>query len=216
MNTPQLSNADPCRNISIIIILVMIFTGCATLKKDECLTADWYQIGFEDGIKGYPVSRISKHRKACSKYEVTPDLQVYLDGRNKGLKEYCTPHNGYLLGVRGHLYQNQCQSQSDSGFLEAYNRGKDVYNFKRRLKNEEAIVKRFKKKWVELNDELSSKEGELSKNCLNQQDCKYALDEIRFLEDEMNALDHDIWQKENQIQGMREALADMENQNRDY
>ena len=64
--------------ISIGVIWISFsFFSCATLNKDECLTADWYQIGYEDGAKGYPLSRIGKHRKACAKHGVTPDMPPY-------------------------------------------------------------------------------------------------------------------------------------------
>jgi uncharacterized protein DUF2799 len=66
------------KSLFFVLIGLMVFSGCATMKKEECLTADWYNIGFEDGTRGYKVSRITNHRKACSKYEIAPNLDFYL------------------------------------------------------------------------------------------------------------------------------------------
>ena len=113
----------------VILGLLTVLSSCATMKKEECFTADWYQIGYEDGSKGFLTSRIAKHRKACSKYDITPDLETYLNGRARGLEEYCTPYNGYQLGVWGLPYMNQCWGEMEDLFLNAYNRGKDIYHF---------------------------------------------------------------------------------------
>ena len=32
--------------------LLALLAGCATLNKNECLRADWYAIGLEDGARG--------------------------------------------------------------------------------------------------------------------------------------------------------------------
>ena len=42
---------------------LLFTTGCATMGKDECLSADWRTIGFEDGAGGYPASRIGQYRQ---------------------------------------------------------------------------------------------------------------------------------------------------------
>lgn len=53
-----------------LFVVLINFQSCATLKKEECLTVNWYNIGYEDGTKGYKTSRIKKHRESCSKYGV--------------------------------------------------------------------------------------------------------------------------------------------------
>jgi hypothetical protein len=82
----------PVKPLIQMMILVSLswtaFTGCATLGKEECLNADWFTIGFEDGARGYPASRIGDHREACAKHGVT--LISDLMSRAAWQQEYCS------------------------------------------------------------------------------------------------------------------------------
>lgn len=198
----------------VIIGLILVLSSCATMRKEECLTADWYQVGYEDGSKGFLTSRIAKHRKACLKYDITPDLEAYLNGRARGLEEYCTPYNGYQLGVWGLPYMNQCRGEMEDLFLNAYNRGKDIYYFKQQISKEEKSLKKMKHRLSELNEEITGKEQALSQECSDQNRCKQILDHIRVLDGEKNRLVYDITRTEEQISHMEQTLADMQNQNR--
>lgn len=197
----------------VILGLVLIFTSCATLKKDDCLTADWYQIGYEDGTKGHPASRFAKHKKACAKYEVTPILDIYLDGRDEGLRQFCTPYNAYRLGIRGKSYQNQCAAISPAEFIQAYNRGRDVYLFKQQISREKNRLKNLKSRLELVNAEIDSKEQELVRDCSDKDKCKQILDDIRALDDEKQALENDIAYQKEQITDMEDTLSVMESQN---
>src|SRR5215468_2471108 len=88
--------------------LATLLAGCASMSKDECLAVDWRTIGYEDGVEGRSGDRIAEHRKACAKYGVRADLDLYQQGRNQGLREFCQPVNGYRLGVRGGTYYGVC------------------------------------------------------------------------------------------------------------
>ena len=37
-------------------------SGCATMSPEECLQANWEEVGYHDAVEGYPVSRDSEHR----------------------------------------------------------------------------------------------------------------------------------------------------------
>jgi hypothetical protein len=73
----------------LALALSALMVACATLGKDECLRADWYAIGLEDGARGQPLERSGDHRRACAEHGVTPKIEPYLVGRNEGLKSYC-------------------------------------------------------------------------------------------------------------------------------
>jgi hypothetical protein len=109
-------------------ICVVILSGCATLNKNECLTADWYQIGYEDGAQGHPDSRIALHRKACAAYDITPDFRDYQDGYNEGVIRFCTASNGFAQGKRGYDYSGICPSGLEASFLHGYEAGKQIYS----------------------------------------------------------------------------------------
>jgi hypothetical protein len=63
----------------------LLLGACAAkMSKDECRTVDWRTVGYEDGVAGQPGNRIGEHRRACAEHGVTPDLNAYLAGRDRG------------------------------------------------------------------------------------------------------------------------------------
>jgi len=110
--------------------LLVLAAGCATLDKNECLRADWYAIGLEDGARGQAVERLGDHRRACAEHGVTPQTERYLAGRTEGLKSYCTYEKGYSVGRSGQSYAGVCPA---GNFVPGYQRGKEIYDLQRRL-----------------------------------------------------------------------------------
>src|SRR6516162_3490156 len=104
-------------------LLLLVLGGCASMSKDECLTVDWRTVGYEDGVAGYPGDRIAQHRKDCAKYGVSTNLELYQQGRDQGLQEYCQPANGYRIGVGGGGYAGVCPANLEPAFLGAFNSG---------------------------------------------------------------------------------------------
>jgi len=120
------------------MIATVLTAGCASMSKDECLAVDWRTIGYEDGVEGYPGDHIAEHRKACAKYGVRADLDLYQQGRNQGLREFCQPRNGYRLGARGASYNGVCSGELESPFLASFDSGHQLYVLSARLSNAEA------------------------------------------------------------------------------
>src|SRR5690625_2734851 len=102
-------------------------TGCATMSKGECLTANWYQIGRNDGARGYERARLYEHREACAEYGVTPRSTRYYKGRQAGLRAYCTPQNGFDEGRSGRTYRNVCPAKLEPAFLREYRQGRAIH-----------------------------------------------------------------------------------------
>lgn len=128
------------RNLSVNALPVLAFIamaatlqGCASMSKEECMTADWRTIGYEDGVAGYAGDRIATYRKACSEHGVTPDLDRYRAGRDEGLREYCKPANGYRAGARGNDYNEVCPAGLDSAYRSAYESGRQLYTLRSRV-----------------------------------------------------------------------------------
>ena len=118
-------------------LILLLLSGCATLNKEECLNADWYSIGYVDGARGNPASKIGQHRQACAEYSVRPDFDQYDKGRIAGLVEYCNPRNGYWLGTKGALYSGVCPKNLERPFIVAYQQGKNVYAMESQIKTGE-------------------------------------------------------------------------------
>ncbi|HLR86284.1 MAG TPA: DUF2799 domain-containing protein [Wenzhouxiangella sp.] len=108
-------------------LLILAVSGCATLSEGECLTADWYEIGQQDGRSGHERSRLHDHRKACAKHAVTPDENAYFAGRDDGLRLYCTPERGFEEGLEGRSYRGVCAPERERGFLAEHRKGLMLY-----------------------------------------------------------------------------------------
>jgi len=114
---------------------LLVLAGCGSMSKNECLTVDWRTVGYEDGVAGYSGDRIGQHRKACAKYGVSTDLELYQQGRERGLHEFCTPANGYRIGAQGGGYAGVCPVNLEPAFLTAFNSGHQLYSLQARVDN---------------------------------------------------------------------------------
>jgi hypothetical protein len=112
------------------LLAALLLPGCATMNRSECQTVDWQTVGYEDGVTGQSSDRIARHRKACAKYGVTPDLRAYQLGREQGLREYCTVDNGYRLGERGAQLPGFCPADLHGDFSSAYRDGFHLYQLR--------------------------------------------------------------------------------------
>jgi hypothetical protein len=121
------------RYILLLLPLLVLLPGCASMNKSECLTVDWQTVGYEDGAAGRSGDRIAQHRKACAKHGVTPDLRAYQAGREQGLREYCQPQNGYRLGERGADQPGFCPADLARNFEDAYRDGFELYSLRTRV-----------------------------------------------------------------------------------
>ena len=75
-----------------MISALLVLSGCASMSAEECLTADWQAIGYEDGARGAPVSAVTPRRQACAKTAgVQVDMTAYMTGRDMGLVEFLPP-----------------------------------------------------------------------------------------------------------------------------
>lgn len=121
------------KSLALCSALAVVLSGCATLNKDECLTADWYQIGYEDGARGYSDTRIASHREACAKHGISPVFRDYQDGYDEGVIRFCTASNGFAQGKKGYSYSGICPASMEATFLDGYEAGKKIYVVQRQI-----------------------------------------------------------------------------------
>jgi hypothetical protein len=104
------------------------------MSPKQCQSADWRAIGNGDGGGGYPMSRIDAHAKACAKTGIIPDPILYAQGREDGLKRYCTEMRGFSEGRYGRSYYNVCPQPAEAEFLGGYVDGERVFRAEQRLR----------------------------------------------------------------------------------
>ena len=124
------------------VLVAALLGACATgMSRDQCAAADWRTIGYEDGLHGFPPDRIGAHRVACSKHQVAPDLAAYTDGRERGLRDYCQPKNGFRVGLSGGGYANVCPDVAEAGFVNAYRSGRQIHDARVALRSTQARLR---------------------------------------------------------------------------
>ncbi|WP_158584133.1 DUF2799 domain-containing protein [Salinibius halmophilus] len=108
-------------------VVSITLAGCAAMNENECRTANWYNIGLEDGSQGREMSNLSSYRQACAEYGITANATEYSQGYNEGVVNFCTPQKGYNLGRNGGSYTGICPSPLEKPFVNAYQQGQKIY-----------------------------------------------------------------------------------------
>lgn len=105
------------------------------MSKHECQLGDWHTVGFADGAKGEPLTRVAEYSKACAKYGVRPELSVYQSGYDLGIDTYCRDSNGFAVGSAGAGYEGVCPAQLEPQFLNGYRTGHHLFELQSAVSN---------------------------------------------------------------------------------
>jgi len=108
--------------------------GCASISKGECISGNWRDLGYQDGVRGKARGKMNDYAKTCAKYDVQPDRNAYLTAYENGLVKYCTYEQGLELGENGSSYNQVCSGNLASGFSQGYDEGRAIYEIYREHK----------------------------------------------------------------------------------
>ena len=145
----------------LLLTVVCAMAGCAGMSAEECVTADWRTIGYEDGAAGRQASAISRYRKDCAEHGVTANFDAYEIGRRQGLRDFCRPANGYRIGRKGTTYNGVCPADMEAAFLTAYEDGFEYFSLEKDVKEIERDIRRVERDLAEANEEIKLLEAEL-------------------------------------------------------
>jgi len=134
------------QRVALALILAAL-AGCASMSKEECLTANWVDVGTRDGQNGQPRSRFADHVEACREAGVRADQGQYMAGWERGIVVFCTPHNGFEFGLKGHYYSDgTCPPALEPGFRHGYDRGRDIYRAQQEVDRIERDIREKQRK----------------------------------------------------------------------
>jgi hypothetical protein len=184
-------------------VVVALLCGCATLDKSECIHADWQSIGYEDGARGFKTSHIGRHRKACAKYGVIPDIDRYESGRRQGLLEWCTPRNGYRLGTQGKLYNGECPPDLAPDFMAAISQGRALRDYQSEIKKQENQLKKLAAEQATIDETINALEADLIRDGVSPRRRMTLLSQIRRLEADQRNINRDIKDMEHTLEDMQ-------------
>ncbi len=106
---------------------LLLAAACATLDEGDCRYADWFELGRRDGSQGHAWRQLVRHNESCREYGVQVDETRYRTGRDAGLRQYCTPDNGWRTGLRGAKYRQVCPAELEGAFLDGYGLGHEIH-----------------------------------------------------------------------------------------
>ena len=194
---------------ALVVLAALSLSGCATLSEDECRTANWQAIGYEDGVDGQPANRVARHRKACAKHDVQLDLAAYNAGRAAGLEVYCQPHNGYREGLAGNTYHGECPAALADEFVFAYNYGREIHDVEADVRDEQRAIDRLHDDFHAIGDEILQKETLLVSPGLTPGERVAVLADIKHLVQERRDIEADMAYRERTLDMLQRQLADL-------
>lgn len=116
---------------SFLTLAIITLTSCVTtpsLSPEQCQSGNWKDIGYADGQVGRSGAYFGKHVSECAGVSgSTPNRILWEQGRQEGLKLYCTELNAYKLGREGLAWQPVCPLEGIEKLEEAYNQGRYYY-----------------------------------------------------------------------------------------
>ena len=181
-----------------LTILLFAIAGCAGMDAEECATADWRAIGYEDGAQGQGAAYFGTHRKACAGHGVMADFDAYLAGRAAGVAHFCRPQNGYRLGLQGEPYAGICPAELEGAFLAAhadgyglYERGAALDHIRRRLHHSQERAQRIEYRLAESTALLISPALAPTERATVVVELKQLTEEKIDLEQSIGDLEHD-------------------------
>jgi len=70
-----------------IAVASLTLAGCVNMDAAECRGANWYDIGYRDGLFGMQRMDVA-YDEQCSKQGAKPDVLAYAKGWQEGLWEF--------------------------------------------------------------------------------------------------------------------------------
>jgi hypothetical protein len=172
--------------------VALLAAGCATMDKSECREADWRTIGLEDGAAGRTVSYIGNHRKACAEHGVSPDLAAYRRGHAIGVRQFCSPANGFSQGRAGRGYTGVCPADLEGGFLAAHATGRRLHDLGAEIDRLLREARQMDADREVLARRRDNTEAVLVSGALSATERKAVLDRYERLQTDVLQLDSDI------------------------
>ena len=117
--------------LQIGLVSMTMLAACTTTKPitaSQCQTGNWEEIGYKDGQQGRSGAYFSRYTDTCQTVSTsTPNRILWEQGRQRGLKTYCTELNAYQLGREGYDWKPVCPLEGIEKLEEAYSQGRYYY-----------------------------------------------------------------------------------------
>ncbi len=145
--------------IGISILFGLVLTGCASewrvpstseWSQHRCSSADWGNIGYQDGGKGRDTQTFDRYVARCSTYQVNIEYQraIWERYRRQGIEDlYCHTDNVKKLADNNQPLLNICPNHLKDKVEKTYSQQKD-------LKIAKELINRKEKDFVDIEKRL--------------------------------------------------------------
>jgi hypothetical protein len=138
---------------AVAVVSVVAFTGCATMSPEECAVADWERIGEMDARSGEGIGYFSRRASDCAEAGYPADQDAWTRGWDVGITWFCTRNNGFRQGLNGYRYDNICPGQIEQEFLDGYETGHAIHQYRSRIERTVAEIDRVENRLEDLHSE---------------------------------------------------------------
>jgi len=200
----------------MLLLALSQLSACAVMSKQECLNADWRQVGYNIGNTGnIDISESFNLREStCAKHGATANWRQFKRGHADGVVQFCQLDNAVELGVGGvsRVIDDQVCSERDyPGFREAFQAGYKLHVLRSRVRQSNATIAnlndrayRYEKDIRRINRELGSEELDLDKS------------EREYLGREHRELRRHLYRLEDEIEQCRKRLYHQQSEANNY
>ena len=137
-----------------IVTGLFVLASCSSISsKDDCVEADWYDVGYEDALDGKRVTQLNEYRATCSEYKVKVNAKHYRGGWNNAIQTVCNYDKGFKTGFEKRRMVDNCPPRLVSAYRKGFREGEKEF-----ARQEEA--KRLEKRQKELEQIEKSLETE--------------------------------------------------------
>jgi hypothetical protein len=122
---------------AVTVLLVTTLVSCThapakqqvvlNVPPSPCANIDWHETGRLDGRAGSLVSKLTEYQRRCDKTDHPVETDLYENGRESGLIDYCSATGGLEAGKSGLVYQGVCPENLEPVFLTNFQLGSKIH-----------------------------------------------------------------------------------------
>ncbi len=184
----------------IVLAIGFLLSACTTISKDQCEIGNWDGLGYSDGVKGRASDRFEQYNETCAKYNVRVNLDMWLQGYNRGLLLYCTADHGAWVGQNGSTYNDVCSGPAGRDFSTGYHAGRQVFLARQSLQRAQHDYTNYDQRLDELYIEIQIEEEKFKNKDLSEKERTNVLNNIRYLERRYGRIEQQLQQIERTIE----------------
>jgi hypothetical protein len=124
----------------LAITIIAAVTACTQLSKQQCEEGEWLTIGQRDGFRGRDASFVERHVQSCGKHDIAVDVALWEQGRQQGLRSFCTPESQYQAGRDGRPFNEICAAENLPVHREAHEKGRKYFLLTQRIERLRAKI----------------------------------------------------------------------------